>query len=179
MQRSQKAVFLRSDFVHFNASYRQLSRALSSLEEEAVLQRTGYGIYVKPAIASDLPTVVREVRSRLSGRRIKRHVTVGKTTVLLGYKAAGRRNSQTELDIRKLQTAKAILQRFPMSIIRQKSLDNLDRWERKDVWVSAHDEWRKLMRDGSDAQVIAMMTGEDETANRLRQSPPYTGLLNK
>lgn len=173
--RSKKAVFLRSDFEHLG-EYRQVSRALSALEKESVLQRTGYGIYAKPAIASDLPTVVRQVRARLPGRRVKRYLTVGEKTVLLGFKAQ-RRNAQTELDKKKLETAKAVLRAHRLSVIRQKSLANLDRWESNGVWVSAHDEWRALMRDGSDEQIIAVMTGEDETANRLRQSPPYTGLL--
>lgn len=173
--RSKKVVFLRSDFERFG-EYRQISRALSALEKEAVLQRAGYGIYAKPAIVDDLPTVVRQVRARLPGRRVKRYLTVGETTVLLGLKATFRRNAQTELDKKKLETAKAVLRTYTLSVIRKKSLSNLDRWERNGVWVSAHDEWRTLMRDGSDEQIVAVMTGEDETANRLRQSPPYTGL---
>lgn len=176
VRRSHKAVFLRCDFDRFG-QYRQISRVLSALEKEAVLLRTGYGIYAKPAIADDLPAVVQAVRARLPGPRVMRHVTVGDRTVQLGLKAARRRNAQTELDQQKLQTAKAVLQKHPISLIRKKSLANLDRWERQGVWVSAHDQWRSLMVSGSDEQLIAVMTGDDETANRLRQSPPYTGLL--
>jgi len=176
VRRSNKAVFLRCDFDRFG-QYRQISRVLSALEKEAVLLRTGYGLYAKPEIANDLPAVVQAVRARLPGRRVKRHVTVGDRTVQLGLNAARRRNAQTVLDQKKLQTAKAVLQKHSISVIRKKSLANLDRWERQGVWVSAHDQWRSLMVSGSDEQLIAVMTGEDETANRLRQSPPYTGLL--
>lgn len=175
VQRSKKAVFLRSDFNRFG-EYRQVSRALAALEKEAVLRRTGYGVYAKPAVANDLRAVVQAIRTRLPGRRVKRYVTVGETTVLLGMKSASRRNAQTELDKQKLRRAKEVLRLHPLSAIRERSLANLDRWESKGVWVSAHDEWRKLMSSGTDAEVMAMMTGEDENANRLRQSPPYTGL---
>jgi len=176
VRRSNKAVFLRCDFDRFG-QYRQISRVLSALEKEAVLLRTGYGLYAKPEIANDLPAVVQAVRARLPGRRVKRQVTVGDRTVQLGLKAARRRNAQTVLDQQKLQTAKAVLQKHSISVIRKKSLANLDRWERQGVWVSAHDQWRSLMVSGSDEHLIAVMTGEDETANRLRQSPPYIGLL--
>jgi hypothetical protein len=176
VQRSKKAVFLRSDFDRFG-EYRQVSRALAELEKESVLCRTGYGLYAKAGVANNLLVVIREVRARLPDARVKRHVTVGDTTVLLGMRAAGRRNTHTELDKKKLQTAISVLQKHSLSVIRQKSLANLDRWESKGVWVSAHDEWRRLMREGTDERVIAAMTGEDENSNRLRQSPPYTGLL--
>lgn len=176
VQASRKEVFLRSDFDHFG-NYRQVTRALGELQKERVLMRAGYGIYTKPAIGSDLSTVIQKVRSRLPGRRVKRHVTVDGATVLLGYKAE-RRNAQTELDKYKLRLAKTVLSQFPLSVIRHKSLSNLDRWEAHGVWVSAHDEWRTLMCNGTDAEVIAVMTGEDQNANRLRQSAPFAGLLN-
>ena len=55
----------------------------------------------------------------------------------------------------------------------------MDRWQSNGVWVSAFEEWRKLMTEGSDDQVLAVMTGEDQTANRLRQSAPHAGLLTQ
>lgn len=86
--------------------------------------------------------------------------------------------TQTDLDQFKLRAAQAIVATFDMARIRQKSLANLDRWNAQGVWCSAHDEWRSLMTSGSDADIIAVMTGENEYANRLRQSPPYSGLLD-
>lgn len=34
------------------------------------------------------------------------------------------------------------------------------------------------MKSGTDDQIIATMSGLDENSNRLRQSPPYVGLIN-
>ena len=45
------------------------------------------------------------------------------------------------------------------------------------TWVSAHDEWRALMEHGTEEEIIAVMTRTDERCNRLRQSPPYVGLV--
>lgn len=83
-----------------------------------------------------------------------------------------------KLDELKRLTALAILEEVAMAAIRVKSLANLDRWNANGVWVSAHDEWRALMTLGTDAQIIATMSGLDENSNRLRQSPPYVGLIN-
>lgn len=175
---SKKEVFLRSDFDHLG-EYRQVTRALNELQKEHVLVRAGYGLYTKPGVSDDISTVLQQVRSRLPGRRVKRHVTFGSSTVLLGLKTEGKRNAQTELDKLKLRVAKTILAEFPLSVIRQKSLSNLDRWESNGVWVSAHDEWRALMQNGTDDEVIAVMTGKNQKSNRLRQSSPYTGLLDQ
>lgn len=83
-----------------------------------------------------------------------------------------------KLDKLKLLTAIAVLEEASMSTIRARSLFNLDRWNRQGAWVSAHDEWRALMTSGTDEEVIAVMGGQDENSNRLRQSPPYVGLIN-
>lgn len=82
-----------------------------------------------------------------------------------------------KLDKLKLLSAIAILEENDRATIRARSLDNLDRWVSNGTWVSAFDEWRVLMTTGSDEEVIATMTGLDENSNRLRQSPPYAGLI--
>ncbi|QYG02784.1 hypothetical protein [Massilia sp. NP310] len=86
-------------------------------------------------------------------------------------------NHHEKLDRLKLLSAMAILKEHDLPTIRKTSLANLDRWVAKGTWVSAFDEWRKLMSTGSDAEVISRMTGLDEDSNRLRQSPPYAGLI--
>lgn len=174
---SSKRVFLRKDFDHLG-EYRQVSRALEKLHAEEFLLRAGYGVYLLPASESpvDLEGTVRAVRSRL-GQRVRRHVIINGATVVVGEKVHQYPNAQDRLDTRKLQTAKLILQNFSMTEIRNKSIENIRRWNANGVWVSAHDEWSCLMSEGSDEQVIAAMTGDDERANRLRQSPPYCGLL--
>lgn len=86
-------------------------------------------------------------------------------------------NRHEKLDKLKLLSALAILKENDLPTIRATSLANLDRWVAKGTWVSAFDEWRVLMSTGSDEDVISVMTGLDENSNRLRQSPPYAGLI--
>jgi len=87
------------------------------------------------------------------------------------------RNAHEYLDYQKLLVARAVLESVDVPTIRHKSISNLDRWNAQGTWCSAHDEWREIMTSGSDADVFAAMTGLDERANRLRQSPPYVGLI--
>ena len=84
-----------------------------------------------------------------------------------------------KLDQLKLLSARAVLEAVDLPTIRAKSLANLDRWNANGVWCSAHDEWRLLMSQGSDEAIIAVMTGLNEKSNRLRQSPPYVGLVTR
>lgn len=175
IESSPQEVFLRKDFEHLG-NYRQLSRALGALQGESVVVRAGYGVYLRPQLAS-VEQAVKKVRERL-GHRVNRQLTVAGTTVVLGAKAVERGNDQDRLDRRKLVMARAILKLCTIEEIRRKSLENIRRWNDGGVWVSAHDEWRKILEQGTDREVIAAMTGEDERANRLRQSAPYSGLLN-
>jgi hypothetical protein len=174
---SKKLVFLRSDFARFG-QYRQISRVLRALENDGVLRRAGHGIYIKPGQPADIRGLIDQVRARLGpGKRVRRIVTLGDVTVQLGLKS-GRRNAQSVLDEKKLARARELVRRIDLATIRKKSLANLDRWEAQGVWCSADDEWRVLMREGTDAEVVTAMTAEDEQSNRLRQSPPYVGLLS-
>jgi hypothetical protein len=81
------------------------------------------------------------------------------------------------LDELKRDLALAIVRRFTPREIRAQSLANLHRWKRQGAWVSAYDEWQDLIERGDDGELFAAMLGHDERANRLRQSPPYVGLL--
>lgn len=176
IKKSRKSVFLRDDFSALGATYRQLSRALSQLQQERVVVRAGYGLYLRPTV-SDVEQGIKQVQRRL-GRRVRREVTIGGVTVQLGVTVAPV-NKQDLQDRRKLTMALRIAEKFPLAVIRQRSLDNMDRWQKNGVWVSAFEEWRKLLTEGSDEQVLAVMTGEDQRSNRLRQSAPYTGLLTQ
>ena len=75
--------------------------------------------------------------------------------------------------------ARLIVKKFTMSDIRRRSLENMERWQKNGIWVSAFEEWRELLTYGSDPQLLAMMTGQDQNSNRLRQSAPYAGLLTQ
>ncbi len=172
---SKASVFLRADFAHLGHS-RQISRALSELESERILVRAGYGVYTRPVAEVVIDQLVAAVKARL-GRRVNRLVTFGETTVQLGVRSKGRQNAQSQLDSFKLELAQAVLRAVDMATLRRRSLANLERWRENGSWCSAFAEWQELMASGSDAEVVAAMTGSDETANRLRQSAPYVGLL--
>ena len=85
--------------------------------------------------------------------------------------------TQERLDELKRSLALAVVRRFTPREIRAQSLANLHRWKSRGAWVSAYDEWQELIERGDDGALFAAMLGHDERANRLRQSPPYVGLL--
>lgn len=175
LRASKASIFLRTDFAHLGHS-RQVSRALAELEQERVLVRAGYGVYARPVAEVAVDQLVSAVKARL-GKRVNRLVTIGETTVQLGVRSKGRRNAQSQLDSFKLEMAQAVLRAADMATLRRHSLANLERWRDNGSWCSAFAEWQELMSSGSDAEVVAAMTGTDGTANRLRQSAPYVGLL--
>ncbi len=84
--------------------------------------------------------------------------------------------SQT-LDQHKRRLALAVATSFPANHIRAHSLANLHRWKISGAWVSAYDEWQQILASGDDGELFATLLGRDERSDRLRQSPPYVGLL--
>ena len=86
-------------------------------------------------------------------------------------------SSHAALDELKRRLAAAVTARCSAHEIRAQSLANLHRWRQGGVWVSAYDEWQKIIESGDDGELFAAMLGRDERANRLRQSAPYVGLL--
>lgn len=85
--------------------------------------------------------------------------------------------SHEALDELKRALALAVVRRYTPQEIRAQSLANLHRWKSSGSWVPAYDEWQDLIQRGDDGELFAAMLGRDERANRLRQSPPYVGLL--
>ena len=81
------------------------------------------------------------------------------------------------LDEQKRKLAAAVAAGFTPRQIRAHSLANLHRWREAGVWVSAYDEWKKLLESAQDGALFAAMLGRDERSTRLRQSAPYVGLL--
>lgn len=165
--------FLRSDFARFGST-RQLSRCLATLQSEGLIERSGHGLYLRLDKLT-IEETLRAIRGRL-GRRTRRLVVISGVTVALG-ETGERPNRQTLLDAKKLASATRVVQCCTIDQIRRKSLENIKRWNSKGTWVSAHDEWRALMERGTDQEIIAVMIGTDERSNRLRQSPPYVGLI--
>ena len=86
-------------------------------------------------------------------------------------------SSHAVLDELKRKLAVEVASRFTPNLIRAHSLGNLHRWRRNGVWGPAYLEWQTLLEDTNDGELFAVMLGRDEHSNRLRQSPPYVGLL--
>jgi antitoxin component of MazEF toxin-antitoxin module len=85
--------------------------------------------------------------------------------------------SHTELDEHKRRLAAAVVSGFSANHIRGQSMANLHRWKASDVWGPAYEEWQRLLETAADGELYAVMLGRDERSNRLRQSPPYVGML--
>lgn len=88
-----------------------------------------------------------------------------------------RGEAHAALDEHKRKLAAAVAARFPATAIRAHSFANLHRWRAGGAWVSAYDEWLAILSSGDDGALFAAMLGRDERSNRLRQSPPYVGML--
>jgi antitoxin component of MazEF toxin-antitoxin module len=86
------------------------------------------------------------------------------------------RSAHDALDEHKRKLAAAVAAGFSARQIRAHSLANLHRWQASGAWVSAYDEWTAILSQ-DDGALFAAMLGRDERSNRLRQSPPYVGLL--
>jgi antitoxin component of MazEF toxin-antitoxin module len=86
-------------------------------------------------------------------------------------------SSHEVLDELKRKLAAEVASRFSTKLIRAHSLGNLHRWQKSGVWGPVYAEWRTLLEDANDGELFAAMLGRDEHSNRLRQSPPYVGLL--
>lgn len=90
-----------------------------------------------------------------------------------------KKNPHQLLDDLKLSLSQATLRLADVTTIRSKSVANLQRWRERGTWGPAYDEWLDLMLHASDDHILQIMTGEDERANRLRQSFPYVGIVEE
>jgi antitoxin component of MazEF toxin-antitoxin module len=81
------------------------------------------------------------------------------------------------LDELKRRLAAAVVTECGARLIRAHGLANLHRWKERGAWISAYDEWQRILECADDGELFAIMLGRDERSNRLRQSPPYVGLL--
>ena len=93
-----------------------------------------------------------------------------------GIRPKGRATPEA-LDRLKHTLALETVRRFSTRQIRAKILANLHHWKASGAWVSAYDEWKSIAEEGDDGALYAAMIGQDENANRLRQSMPFVGLL--
>lgn len=85
--------------------------------------------------------------------------------------------SSSQIDALNRTVALAVVDRFSANQIRAQGIANLHRWKAQDSWVSAYQEWLDILQSADDGKLFATMLGRDEESTRLRQSPPYVGLL--
>ena len=85
--------------------------------------------------------------------------------------------SHAVLDELKRKLASEVASRFAPNLIRAQGLANLSRWKKSGVWGKTYAEWQEILESASDGELFAAMLGRDENSDRLRQSPPYVGLL--
>lgn len=88
-------------------------------------------------------------------------------------------NDHDILDEIKRRRAMAVLEVATMATIRGIGLANISRWISQGVYCSAFDEWTTLLTHGTDDEIKEIMTSTSQNANRLRQSPPYVGILDQ
>jgi prevent-host-death family protein len=93
--------------------------------------------------------------------------------------APSHQNAQDALDAVKHRHSCAVLAAFPLSDIKRRSMENIERWRAHGVTGGAYDEWAALIQGSDDLAMIRAMVGLDEKSNQLRQSPPYVGMLPK
>jgi antitoxin component of MazEF toxin-antitoxin module len=86
-------------------------------------------------------------------------------------------SSHAMLDELKRKLASEVVSRFTPNLIRAHGLANLSRWKKSGVWGQTYAEWQEILEGASDGDLFGAMLGRDENSNRLRQSPPYVGLL--
>ena len=96
--------------------------------------------------------------SRYNSASMTRHESIDQRSVALGRAIAVRLEAEPEL----MEMASA----------------NLDRWEKtcSSGVKPALVEWRSALERGRES-VMALLTGDDERAKRLRQSNPFAGLI--
>ena len=82
------------------------------------------------------------------------------------------------LDAMKHRLGCEVLARFPLDVIRKRSLENLARWKMIGTWGLAYDEWLEILESKDDVGLVTALTGLDENSTRLRQSMPCIGMVN-
>jgi len=174
---SRLGVFLRSDFNDLG-KYSQIGRALARLLKDRKLIRAGHGVYIQPFLANDPDRVAKLLAKKMKGR-VNRHLQIGVSLLHIG-ESISFANAQTRLDLLKLLVARALVENHSMDEIRTKSLENLSRWKSNNVWNSGYRDWENLLLNASDEEIREILYSDvEEPSNRLRQSPPYVGILDE
>jgi hypothetical protein len=88
-------------------------------------------------------------------------------------------SSHASLDAIKHKISCTVLATFTLVEIKQRSLTNIERWRENGAFCQAYADWIAIILDPDDRRMIAAMVGLDDEANRLRQSIPYVGMLDR
>lgn len=89
------------------------------------------------------------------------------------------RNAHATLDSIKHKIACEVLATFSVAEVKARSKANIERWRSNGAGDAVYDEWCTIIDDLDDGKMIAAMVGLGDNSNRLRQSPPYVGMLPK
>lgn len=68
---------------------------------------------------------------------------------------------------------------YPIDALRQYGCQWLDRWRDRDGSCLWFQEWDRILRSGSDEDVVRILLSSDEESTRQRLSKPFSGLLDQ
>lgn len=108
------------------------------------------------------------------GKPIAKVISITNTEKMYSQK-----NSHDQIDTMKHVISCEVLSRFSVGTIRERSLENLNRWKAQGTWSKSYDDWLEILQSNNDQSLISCMVGHDQRSNQLRQSMPYVGLLDQ
>jgi len=90
---------------------------------------------------------------------------------------AGRLAGHARIDARSLAMHRAIAEKIRIRPgLADAARENIRRWRRRGVDVSAFAEWEAILDRGIE-ETVRVMTDPSEEGSRLRHSTPFTGML--
>jgi len=143
-------------------------------------------VRLPPRMEARLDRLCRETgktRSRIVKEVLGRYLekpaaTGGDPTALPGSrKDAKRLTGHARIEARSLAMHRAIAEKLRNNPgLLEAAGENIRRWRRQGVDVSAFAEWEAILGRGVE-ETVRVMTDPSENAARLRQSTPFTGVL--
>lgn len=105
----------------------------------------------------------------------------GKPAVQIGAFRPGAldRHDHRVIDTIKQKISCEVLARYSVQEIKRTSISNIERWRAKGTFGQAYADWLEILLDADDSKLITAMVGNSDRSNQLRQSLPYTGMLDE
>lgn len=91
---------------------------------------------------------------------------------------ASDRQDHRVIDTIKQKISCEVLARYSVEEIKMKSISNIERWRAKGTFGQAYADWLEILLDSDDSKLIRAMVGNSDRSNQLRQSLPFTGMLD-